>query len=178
MMTINFDTITNNYEVIYVIKTVMKYHLKKIDTSFHQPLPNMVQRRICYVCIARNHGWFCSWIFINQIASFMTSANKRWTIFGSIFASHGLRFGSPFSPPLADLEYILIKYITNKFFFTGRCHFQLSNIRITKRFWLAGDDDYLRYATSINHQVALRISKYILDPPRVERRGTQHYTEN
>jgi hypothetical protein len=45
MMTINFDTITNNnYEVIYVIKTVMKYHLKKIDTSFHQPLPNMVQR--------------------------------------------------------------------------------------------------------------------------------------
>jgi hypothetical protein len=45
-MTINFDTITNNYEVIYVIKTVMKYHLKKIDTSFHQPLPNMVQRII------------------------------------------------------------------------------------------------------------------------------------
>ena len=44
MMTINFDTITSNYEVIYVIKTVIKYHLKKIDTSFHQPLPNMVQR--------------------------------------------------------------------------------------------------------------------------------------
>ena len=44
MMTINFDTITNIYEVIYVIKTVMKYHLKKIDTNFHQPLPNMVQR--------------------------------------------------------------------------------------------------------------------------------------
>jgi hypothetical protein len=44
MMTINFDTITNNYEVIYVNKTVMKYHLKNLDTSFHQPLPNMVQR--------------------------------------------------------------------------------------------------------------------------------------
>ena len=43
-MTINFDTITNNYEVIYVIKTVMKYYLKKIDSSFHQRLPNMVQR--------------------------------------------------------------------------------------------------------------------------------------
>ena len=42
------------------------------------------------------------------------------------------------------------------FFFTGRCHFQLSNIRITKRFWLASDDDYLRGTTSINHQVALR----------------------
>jgi hypothetical protein len=49
-----------------------------------------------------------------------------------------------------------IKFITNKFLFTGRCHFQLSNIRITKRFRLAGDDDYLRGATSINHQVALR----------------------
>ena len=34
MMTINFDTITNNYEVIYVIKTVMKYYLKKIDDEF------------------------------------------------------------------------------------------------------------------------------------------------
>ena len=116
-----------------------------------------------------------------------------------IFASQGLRFGSSFSTPLADLECILriralifhwlrlpvhvsnqktfytehmlskkckqrwqrpqscveiltkrsrralklhlvdskcfqIKFITNKFFFTGRCHFQLSNIRITKRF--------------------------------------------
>ena len=28
----------------HVIKTEMKYHLKKIDTSVHQPLPNMVQR--------------------------------------------------------------------------------------------------------------------------------------
>jgi hypothetical protein len=27
MMTINFDTITNNYEVIYVMKTVMSNHL-------------------------------------------------------------------------------------------------------------------------------------------------------
>jgi hypothetical protein len=32
--------------------------------------------------IARNHGHFCSWICISQIASCMTSANKRWTIFG------------------------------------------------------------------------------------------------
>jgi hypothetical protein len=42
-MTIDFDTNTNNYEVIYVIKTVMKYRLKKINTSFHQRFPNMVQ---------------------------------------------------------------------------------------------------------------------------------------
>jgi hypothetical protein len=41
-MTINFDTITNNYEVIYVIKTVMKYYLNKIDASFHQRLPNII----------------------------------------------------------------------------------------------------------------------------------------
>jgi hypothetical protein len=34
MMTINFDTITNNYEVIYVIKTVMKYYLKKNRYEF------------------------------------------------------------------------------------------------------------------------------------------------
>ena len=56
MMTINFDTITNNYEVIYVIKTVMKYHLKKIDTSFHQPLPNMVQR--LFADVLNDAIWF------------------------------------------------------------------------------------------------------------------------
>jgi hypothetical protein len=56
MMTINFDTITNNYEVIYVIKTVMKYYLKKIDTSFHQPLPNMVQR--LFVDVINCHHMF------------------------------------------------------------------------------------------------------------------------
>jgi hypothetical protein len=57
-----------------------------------------------------------------------------------------------------DSKCFQIKFITNKFLFTGRCHFQLSNIHITKRFWLAGDDDYLRGATSINHQVALRVN--------------------
>jgi hypothetical protein len=57
---------------------------------------------------------------------------------------------------LVDSKCFQIKLITNKFFFTGRGHFQLSNIRITKRFWLAGDYDYLRGATSINHHVALR----------------------
>ena len=56
---------------------------------------------------------------------------------------------------LVDSKCFQIKFFTNKFLFTERCHFQLSNIRITKRFWLAGDDDYLRGATSINHQVAL-----------------------
>ena len=56
MMTINFDMITINYEVIYVIKTVMKYHLKKIDTSFHQPLPNMVQR--LFADVINDAIWF------------------------------------------------------------------------------------------------------------------------
>ena len=67
MMTINFDTITNNYEVIYVIKSVMKYYLEKIDTSFHQRFPNMVQRlfadvihdAIWFMNIhEQNHPWF------------------------------------------------------------------------------------------------------------------------
>ena len=58
MMTTNFDTITNNYEVIYiyVIKTVMKYYFKKIDTSFHQRLPNMVQR--LFADVIHDAIWF------------------------------------------------------------------------------------------------------------------------
>ena len=42
MMTINFDTIANNYEVIYVIKTD-KILLTKI-AFIDQRLPNLVQR--------------------------------------------------------------------------------------------------------------------------------------
>ena len=34
MMTINFDTITNNYEVIYVIITVMKYYRYEFSSAF------------------------------------------------------------------------------------------------------------------------------------------------
>ena len=49
MMTINFETITNNYEVIYVIKTVMKYY-------FHQRLPNMVQR--LFADVIHDAIWF------------------------------------------------------------------------------------------------------------------------
>ena len=56
MMTINFDTITNNYEVIYVIKTVMKYYLEKIDTSVHQRLLNMVQR--VFADVIHDAIWF------------------------------------------------------------------------------------------------------------------------
>jgi hypothetical protein len=56
LWTETFDTITNNYEVIYVIKTVMKYHLQKIDTSFHQPLPNMVQR--LFADVINDAIWF------------------------------------------------------------------------------------------------------------------------
>ncbi len=37
----------------------------------------------------------------------MSNLYKGPSIDYSIFASQGLRFGSPFSPPLADLEYIL-----------------------------------------------------------------------
>jgi hypothetical protein len=66
MMTINFDTITNNYEVIYVIKTVMKYYFKKIDASFHQRFPNMVQKTNVY---GINRYFF---VLIWNIAGFST----------------------------------------------------------------------------------------------------------
>ena len=52
MMTINFDTITNNYEVIYVIKTVMKYYLKKIDDEFSSASSKYGSTFICW-----RHTW-------------------------------------------------------------------------------------------------------------------------
>ena len=52
----NKHMMTINFEVIYVIKTVMKYHSKKIDTSFHQPLPNMVQR--LFADVINDAIWF------------------------------------------------------------------------------------------------------------------------
>jgi hypothetical protein len=64
MMTIKFDTITNNYEVIHVIKTVMKYYLKKIDTRFHQRLPNMVH--VYLLSSLHDVIWFMN-IFMSKI---------------------------------------------------------------------------------------------------------------
>jgi hypothetical protein len=52
MMTINFDTITNNYEVIYVIKTVMKYYLKKIRYKFSSASSKYGSPFICW-----RHTW-------------------------------------------------------------------------------------------------------------------------
>jgi hypothetical protein len=46
----------SNNAMSSVIKTVMKYHLKKIDTSFHQPLPNMVQR--LFADVINDAIWF------------------------------------------------------------------------------------------------------------------------
>ena len=40
----------------YVIKTVMKYYLKIKDTSFHQRLPNMVQR--LFADVIHDAIWF------------------------------------------------------------------------------------------------------------------------
>ena len=81
MMTINFDTITNNYEVIYVIKIVMKYHLKKIDTSFHQPLPNMIQRLFADVI----NDAFGLWIFLSKITHDFWLCQVR-TIYNVLFS--------------------------------------------------------------------------------------------
>ena len=91
MMTINFDTITNNYEVIYVIKTVMKYHLKKIDTSFHQPLPNMVQR--LFADVINDAIWFMNIHLhlhlhsttIHQNSDDYTSALRKQTLYIYIY---------------------------------------------------------------------------------------------
>ena len=74
-MTINFDTITNNYEVIYVIKTVMKYYLKKIDTSFHQRLPNMVKR--LFADVLHDAIWFMNIHEQNQKCSIRTDLLKQ-----------------------------------------------------------------------------------------------------
>jgi hypothetical protein len=56
----------------------MKYHLKKIDTSFHQPLPNMVQRlfadvindAIWFMNIhEQNHRGFIGGVMVIMLAS-------------------------------------------------------------------------------------------------------------
>jgi hypothetical protein len=52
-MTIHFDTITNNYEVIYVIKTVMKCYLNKIDTSLFSS-PSSKFKINCHHMLIRN----------------------------------------------------------------------------------------------------------------------------
>jgi hypothetical protein len=47
---------------------------------------NLDQGKVYNIIIARNHGWFCSWIFINQIASCMTAAGL-WSSPGTSVSS-------------------------------------------------------------------------------------------
>jgi hypothetical protein len=63
-MTINFDTITNNYEVIYVIKTVMKYYLKKNRYEFSSASSKYGSTFICRRHYMKRFGL---WIFMSKI---------------------------------------------------------------------------------------------------------------
>jgi hypothetical protein len=45
--------------------------------------------------------------FVLRVSVLRTINKNDLVNIWTIFASQGLRFGSPFSPPLADLEYIL-----------------------------------------------------------------------
>ena len=71
MMTINFDTITNNYEVIYVIITVMKYYLKKIDGSTF----------ICWRHTWRDLVYEYSWAKSPMISGYVEVRKRRGHIF-------------------------------------------------------------------------------------------------
>ena len=71
-------------------------------------------------CILKEHPYLYTFILLCAYCKegwkISGMGNFALTIWNStcnpIFASQGLRFGSPFSPPMADLEYIL-KFVRN-----------------------------------------------------------------
>ena len=60
-----------------------------------------------FLTFARWPGIYVGLIHHGKSISWFSRHNILWWKRAIIFASQGLRFGSPFSPPLADLEYIL-----------------------------------------------------------------------
>ena len=119
MMTINFDTITNNYEVIYVIKTVMKYHLKKIDTSFHQPLPNMVQR--LFADVINDAIWFMNiHLFFLIILSFFLYFNLFVSIFIQSYVNIKLHVTTLYRIA-CDVDKYLYRVVTCNLMLTQDC---------------------------------------------------------
>ena len=52
---------------------LMKYYLKKIDTSFHQCLPNMVQRLFADVITWRDLVYEYSWAKSPMISGYVVS---------------------------------------------------------------------------------------------------------
>ena len=71
-MTINFDTITNNYEVIYVIKTVMKYYLKKNRYEFSSASSKYGSTFICWRHKWRDLVYEYSWAKSPMISGYVT----------------------------------------------------------------------------------------------------------
>ena len=80
MMTINFDTITNNYEVIYVIKTVMKYHLKKNRYEFSSASSKYGSTFICWRHKWRDLVYEYSWAKSPMISGYAIITNWMFPI--------------------------------------------------------------------------------------------------
>jgi hypothetical protein len=146
----------------------------RIDLAFQ--FANFVSHRL------KNDGEFLKCLFISwgsrepEAFKFLALACLSYqtgdlSISYYIIFEHLSRLPKLWNFHLVDSKYFQIKFITNKFLFTGRCHFQLSNIRITKRFWLSSN--WIRVLVAVTNEILKHeSSKCILDLPRVERRGT------
>ena len=78
MMTINFDTITNNYEVIYVIKTVMKYLKKKNRYEFSSASSKYGSTFICWRHTWRDLAYEYSWAKSPMISGYVWNYWANW----------------------------------------------------------------------------------------------------
>ena len=83
MMTINFDTITNNYEVIYVIKTVMNYYLKKNRYEFSSASSKYGSTFICWRHTWRDLVYEYSWAKSPMISGYEFKADLRHNFYKS-----------------------------------------------------------------------------------------------
>ena len=83
----------------------MQYNIFFSSPEYKNPTKCVSLVQIGHCCHPMECNLFSPW-YSWKIAHLTLNSNHSilWLI---IFASEGLRFGSPFSPPLADLEYIL-----------------------------------------------------------------------
>jgi hypothetical protein len=73
-----------------------------------------------------------NYLLLKCVCNFFLTGNQS-----VIFASQGLRFGSPFSPPLADLEYILRIRALISHWLRLPVHLTVNQVKVSK-IWQTG----------------------------------------
>jgi hypothetical protein len=153
-----------------------QYRNSQLVTLYYKLWYTSYRTQICHISnIEKMFSWSymeCS-VWTRKICDEYNLTGR----YDSIFASQGLRFGSPFSPPLADLEYIL-KFVRNAtwWFIEVAPGYGYQYTYPIRRCFTRSTCYRRNVSKNATSRFGFNENIFPVDSPRVERRGTRIVT--